>query len=382
MKEVLPEAFTKQTIQHYTFKHGRYSREIYLLLLITIIGLFALLPIIKVPISQSAQGHITSSEDSHLIMSPVSARIEMTRVVENAQFVKGDTIMTFRNENIMKNLEYLNSQINLLHLKTEDLLFLLSGKKNKNLLNTEEYRQVLIEYQARISHLELMISGSQKVMDRQLELYKAQVISKVEYERDELKHETNVKELDLYQSKVKAIWQSKVSELNDQLTRLNTDRSNYELQIHELYVIAPVDGTIKNALGLSEEQFIERGVKLAEMSPDFDLIALCSVPASEIGLLELNQKASIKVDAYNYNDWGVISGEVKDISKDSYLSEQGFRYYLVKCILDQKSLNLENGVIGNLERGMTVNVSFLVTKRSLFQLLFDNIDDWLNPYNS
>jgi HlyD family secretion protein len=32
-----------------------------------------------------------------------------------------------------------------------------------------------------------------------------------------------------------------------------------------------------------------------------------------------------------------------------------------------------------IKKGMTVQVRFLVTRRTLFQLLFDKADDWLNP---
>jgi HlyD family secretion protein len=47
--------------------------------------------------------------------------------------------------------------------------------------------------------------------------------------------------------------------------------------------------------------------------------------------------------------------------------------------LDNKQLHLKNGFAGELKKGMTVQARFVVIKRSLWQLLFDKIDDWVNP---
>ena len=33
------------------------------------------------------------------------------------------------------------------------------------------------------------------------------------------------------------------------------------------------------------------------------------------------------------------------------------------------------------EKGMTLNARFLLTERTLFDLLYDKVDDWLNPSN-
>jgi membrane fusion protein, peptide pheromone/bacteriocin exporter len=42
-------------------------------------------------------------------------------------------------------------------------------------------------------------------------------------------------------------------------------------------------------------------------------------------------------------------------------------------------LKLNNNIRGNLKKGMTIRARFLLTKRSLFQLLYKGIDDWINP---
>ncbi len=72
------------------------------------------------------------------------------------------------------------------------------------------------------------------------------------------------------------------------------------------------------------------------------------------------------------------TGEVIDISNQPYQANQSV-YFKVKCRLNQNSLSLKSGYEGKLKNGLTLTSRFQVTRRSLFDLLFDKTDDWLNP---
>ena len=50
--------------------------------------------------------------------------------------------------------------------------------------------------------------------------------------------------------------------------------------------------------------------------------------------------------------------------------------------IDEKHLKLNNGVKGELKKGMTFTSRFLITERTLYQLLYDKVDDWVNPANA
>lgn len=53
--------------------------------------------------------------------------------------------------------------------------------------------------------------------------------------------------------------------------------------------------------------------------------------------------------------------------------------FRVKCQLDRNYLSLKSGIKGFLKKGMTVRARFIVTNRSLLQLLYQKTDKWLNP---
>lgn len=47
--------------------------------------------------------------------------------------------------------------------------------------------------------------------------------------------------------------------------------------------------------------------------------------------------------------------------------------------MERDYLQLKNGRVGRLKKGMTVSAHFMVTRRSLFDLLYQKMDSWANP---
>jgi HlyD family secretion protein len=88
-----------------------------------------------------------------------------------------------------------------------------------------------------------------------------------------------------------------------------------------------------------------------------------------------------QVDAFNYNEWGIAKGKVLSIDNDFTLVENQ-PVFKVKCSFAGTELHTRTGVKGRLKKGMTFQARFILTKRSLFQLLYDKADDWINPARS
>lgn len=140
----------------------------------------------------------------------------------------------------------------------------------------------------------------------------------------------------------------------------------------------PVGGTASQLAGRYAGSYVQPGDVMAVVSPDSTLIAETYVPSKDIGLIQTGQPVRLQVDAFNYNQWGLLTGRVIDIANNFTLSN-GEPMFKVRCQLNQSYLSLTNGYRGKLKKGMTVQTRFQVARRSLFQLLYDNADDWLNP---
>lgn len=97
-----------------------------------------------------------------------------------------------------------------------------------------------------------------------------------------------------------------------------------------------------------------------------------------IGLLRVGMKVRFLIDAFNYNQWGFAEGHIVDISDDSHIVNER-PVFKVRCSLRRNYLELKSGYKGELKKGMSLKARFIVTERTLWQLLSDKVDDWLNP---
>jgi HlyD family secretion protein len=145
-------------------------------------------------------------------------------------------------------------------------------------------------------------------------------------------------------------------------------------------LVAPASGEVIQTADFQKGSIVGQGQLVAEISPYGELIATCFVKPSDIGLVQENQKVKIQVEAFNYNEWGMLQGEIVDISDDMIVEDGSSVFFRIKCRPDRTYLTLRNGHKAFIKKGMSVNTRIIVTQRSLFNLLFDKADKWFNPY--
>ncbi|MEP4946741.1 MAG: secretion protein HlyD, partial [Flavobacteriaceae bacterium] len=78
------------------------------------------------------------------------------------------------------------------------------------------------------------------------------------------------------------------------------------------------------------------------------------------------------------NQWGLVKGEILEIGNDIEIVDNN-PVFKVLCKINIKHLQLNNGFKGHLKKGMTLNARFELAERTLFNLLYDKVDDWMNP---
>lgn len=143
-------------------------------------------------------------------------------------------------------------------------------------------------------------------------------------------------------------------------------------------VCSPISGVCINTSKIVEGLKVSLGQQLMEIVPDSEFCIECNVSSKDIGLLRVGLPCNIQVDAYNYNQWGMLKGELIEISENPSTSYQGV-FYKVYCSVDENFLELKNGYRGYLKRGMNVNCRFVVTRRRVIDLLYDKVENWINP---
>ncbi|AZS30388.1 HlyD family efflux transporter periplasmic adaptor subunit [Butyricimonas faecalis] len=147
---------------------------------------------------------------------------------------------------------------------------------------------------------------------------------------------------------------------------------------HKYTVCSPIDGICTNTSKLVEGLKVSLGQQLIDLIPNSELCVECNVFSKDLGLLRVGLPCNIQVDAYNYNQWGMLKGMLVEIADNPTVTYQGV-FYKVYSSLDKDYLELKNGHRGYLKRGMNVNCRFIVNNRRIIDLLYDNVENWINP---
>ncbi len=376
---IIPADIIEKTTEYHLLKNTVKSQLIYISIILSLIIVFILLPFIYVDITVQADGMIRPKSEKTEI-KPITSGIVSGIFVKEGQFInKGDTLLNLQNDKITSSIDYTNFQISQNKNFISDIKVLLNATEKENLnLRTANYQQSYAEYQQKINDLENRFEKAQKEVKRNTTLFNKGVISGKEY--DDLKYSLRITENEL-KTFTESIQKSRQNDLvskQNELKQLLAQEKQLMQEKHNFVITAPISGTLEQFTGIYKASNIYTGQTIAVISPRSEKIAELYVHPSDIGYLSKGSDANIQVNSFNYNDWGMLKGKITEISNDYIISsEQAF--FRVRCKLNKSTLKLKNGVEGELKKGMTIRSRFIITRRSLWQLLFDNVNDWLNP---
>jgi len=304
-----------------------------------------------------------------------------SNIKNNINVTKGDTLLLVENLIGEEKMRLVSKQINEYLRFIEDIRKLLSNKdfKTKN-LQTSRYLSEYNLFMQGLDERQLKYDKVKKDYTRDSILYSKEVISKSNFEKIELEYELSVNNLRQWKKQHQNKWEIALVEFNNATLELQSTERQIKQGISQYILIAPLSGTFFETKGITENNFINAGQTLGEISPNGDLVVECYVSPSDIGYLKLETKAKFQIDAFNYNQWGMVTGEIVEIGKDIELIENT-PVFKIRCQMAQQALHLKNGFEGRLKKGMTLNARFFLAERTVFDLLYDGIDDWLNPSN-
>ncbi|WP_035646353.1 HlyD family secretion protein [Flavobacterium sp. ASV13] len=364
------------TLENLIAKNKAKSFSIYLVSLLGIIIFFSLLPIIKVDISSQSRGIIRSKTDNVPIATIVSGKVEWIAVKNNAYVKKGDTLLKISKENLESDKttqDMLSSSTSSL---LEDISNLLQNQTTD--LVTSVAREDLFKFQSGKNELQSKISQAQINYERNKILYDKDIIAQADFEKYEYELRLNKQALQSFVSQQKSTWENQKRDLEERLKNLNGTIAKIKVEANNYFVVAPISGTIENFLGIQKGSYVNASQSIAIISSADNLIVENIVSPNDIGLIKKNQKVKFQLDAFNYNQWGFLEGKVIDIDRNITIqAEQTF--FKVRCSLDSKTLKLKSGYKTDVSKGMTLTTRYIITRRSLFDLLFDKMDNWLNP---
>lgn len=367
------------------------SSVIYLSCALTLIVAAISLPFLQVDISVTSPGLIRPASITSTIQSVHTGQIKESYLSENKTIHKGDLLFVIESQSLAEQWKHYTEKITLKENLIHDARMIIASSfqyrdlsKNWNTsttlpaFRTSVYRQSYNHFRQGILEARTRYNKSKNDFDRQNKLFKDQVIAAIEFEMFQfelLKSEDALKQI--IESSCNQ-WENELRTLREEKSELKSQLAIAEKEQAELYVRAPISGTLQNLAGVYPGSLVYTNQELGQISPDTSLLVIALVPPSEIGLIQKGMKVNLQIDAFNYNQWGMATGEAIDLSQDVKIIDNK-PLFEVRCSMDQEYLQLRSGYKGFLKKGMTLRARFLVTKRSLWELLYDKVDDWANP---
>ena len=357
------------------------SQVIYIITLLAIILGVLALPFIHTTISVKGLGLVQSNVEKIEVLAPVSGKIVHINLKDNQRVLKGELLMRIDAALPQQQGEILSNQNkqqqNLLN-DAEMLIEAIDFAKVTVSLQTGLYNSSWQQYLEQQQNSLNAKEQSFKIYKRYETLYTRRVVTQAEYEQYKYNYDQALSDLKMVAKRYRTQWQTEANQYRNELKEIQTHKIQLNEQEKMYTLKSQLSGSIQNLTGLQIGAYVYANQKLADISPDSALLAFCFIKPSDIGLIKKGQHVRFQIDAFNYNQWGMLTGKVVDISDDIVVQDQT-TFFKVKCKFDKNYLQLKNGYKGHIKKGMSFNANFTVTRRSLFQLLYDKVDDWINP---
>ena len=389
--------------------------------LLTIVTLWACWA--EIDIIATAQGKIVPSGQVKVIQ-PLETGVVKTIYVEEGQQVKsGDKLIALDSTTSQADVDRIHNELNGFNddiARTKQFLSKLDNPALDNSTNAEntltsqqsllltsqwqEYQAKLDSYHSDIEKLqaeqkaiEINIKRLSKTLplvtervDSLTALLKDSMVAKNQYleleqERIEQEETLNLERANIeqitatikaakqnliaYKAEIKRNSLQELNQLQRQSDSLSQELTKAKMLTKLRVLIAPVDGIIEELQVTTIGGVVTPAQELLKLVPNGQSLEIdAGLLNKDIGFVHTGQIAEIKVDSFPFTKYGIIDGEVIDISADAIEDEQLGLLFPLKASMQTEQMNID-GKLVQLKSGMSVTVEIKTGTRRLIEFL-------------
>lgn len=377
---LLPPEWIENSIENYIYHQITKSQIVYWIVLASIALTIILLPFIYVDVSVQSPGKVRPVTEITEIKATVSEIISEVHVHEGQKVKKGELLLRFRSSSPHEKIQSQEKLLSDINAHISDLQVLVTGKTPdifKSPTRLQEYHL----FTNKKKELQVGIDQAKRELEREKVLYDKNLVSREEYEQYLYTYQSKVEEHSSLIKTQLSTWQTDLNNYQNQQNEMQAELKKETWEMKDLYEVhSPINGTIEQFSGIYSGNSVQAGQTIATISPDSTINIEAYVSPKNIGYINVGMPIKAQITSFNYNEWGMLDGYVAYVSSDCVTDEKGESYFKVKCQLEQNYLVMKRtGAKGYIKKGMSAQVRFMVTRRSLFDLLYQNIDEWINP---
>ena len=234
------------------------------------------------------------------------------------------------------------------------------------LQETTAAQEQLFQAEQSLRELESRMTQNQGELDftlKEVEKLQAELRRKqAESDRSILEYQQKIQQLELEITQIKA----KIADTNNQLISAQT-------KVNQNSLVAPISGTVLSLNADNIGTVVSTGETIVEIAPNESPLILSAVLSNkEAGFIEVGMSAQVKLDAYAYQDYGFVSGEVIEISADAESNEELGEVYRVKVALERNHIR-DNQKLIKFKPGQTAVAEIVVRRRRILEIFLDPI---------
>jgi hemolysin D len=170
--------------------------------------------------------------------------------------------------------------------------------------------------------------------------------------------------------------QVEITQIQAEVANLRSQLKTLTLKIQQSQLTIPVEGTIFELPQQNPGSVVQPGQMLATIAPKgAPLILRAQITTADSGFLKVGLPVKIKLDAYPFQEYGIVPGKIRWISPNSKLpanappgSNQAV--FDVEVELDQSAVQVGNRTIA-LKPGQTANAEIIIRQRRVADFFLD-----------
>ena len=175
------------------------------------------------------------------------------------------------------------------------------------------------------------------------------------------------------QQQVKEL-QRQINSAKSQIAQTRNELTSLQIQMQQRIVRSPIDGIVFELPVSKPGEVLQTGQRIAKIAPENSGFVLkAKMPVKETGSLKKGMPVKVKFDAYPFQEYGILPGEVSWISPDSKVETQatpGTESYELRIKLSKSYIQNGSRRI-SLSPGQTADAEVIVRQRRVIDLLLD-----------
>ncbi|WGV26008.1 HlyD family efflux transporter periplasmic adaptor subunit [Halotia branconii] len=231
-----------------------------------------------------------------------------------------------------------------------------SDVKQAQLRSTEEinrYRATMNQLQSDIEQAKLQLQGEQNSYQSLLQTGELAM----------LKNQQQLKDL-----------QTQIAGVQSQIAQTISQIMSLKLQIQQRIVRSPINGVIFELPFSKPGVVVQPGQRIAQIAPkNTSFILKANMPIQDSGFLKVGMPVKIKFDAYPFQEYGIVQGQVTWIAPDSKLTQtpQGNieTFELDIALLQRYVENGDKRIF--LTAGQTATAEVIIRQRRVIDFVLD-----------